>query len=129
MSSNISSILCNNELYSFSQISKVVEEIDKISLSREYDFINAEVIEKKIADNKIDIEFIIKETDKFYVERINIFGNNITQENVIRNSLEIDEGDPFNELLNAKSLNNLRSLNIFKEVKSNITDGEKRQGC
>ena len=115
----------NNELYSFSQISKVVEEIDKISLSREYDFINAEVIEKKIADNKIDIEFIIKETDKFYVERINIFGNNITQENVIRNSLEIDEGDPFNELLNAKSLNNLRSLNIFKEVKSNITDGEK----
>ena len=115
----------NNELYSFSQISKVVEEIDKISLSREYDFINAEVIEKKVADNKIDIEFIIKETDKFYVERINIFGNNITQENVIRNSLEIDEGDPFNELLNAKSLNNLRSLNIFKEVKSNITDGEK----
>jgi outer membrane protein insertion porin family len=115
----------NNELYSFSQISKVVEEIDKISLSREYDFINAEVIEKKISDNKIDIEFIIKETDKFYVERINIFGNNITQENVIRNSLEIDEGDPFNELLNAKSLNNLKSLNIFKEVKSNITDGEK----
>jgi outer membrane protein insertion porin family len=115
----------NNELYSFSQISRVVEEIDKISLSREYDFINAEVIEKKVADNKIDIEFIIKETDKFYVERINIFGNNITQENVIRNSLEIDEGDPFNELLNAKSLNNLKSLNIFKEVKSNITDGDK----
>ena len=115
----------NNELYSFSQISKVVEEIDKISLSREYDFINAEVIEKKVADNKIDIEFIIKETNKFYIERINIFGNNITQENVIRNSLEIDEGDPFNELLNAKSLNNLKSLNIFKEVKSNITDGDK----
>ena len=115
----------NNELYSFSKISKIVEEIDKISLSREYDFINAEVIEKKVADNKIDIDFIIKETDKFYIERINILGNNITQENVIRNSLELDEGDPFNELLNAKSMNNLKSLNIFKEVKSKITDGDK----
>ena len=115
----------SNEIYSFSKISSVVEEIDKISLSREYDFINAEVIEKKVADNKIDIEFLIKESDKFYIERINIFGNNITQENVIRNSLEIDEGDPFNELLNAKSMNNLKSLNIFKEVKSKITDGDK----
>ena len=115
----------SNEIYSFSKISRVVEEIDKISLSREYDFINAEVIEKKVADNKIDIEFLIKESDKFYIERINIFGNNITQENVIRNSLEIDEGDPFNELLNAKSMNNLKSLNIFKEVQSKITDGDK----
>ena len=114
----------NNEIYSFSKISRIVEVIDKISLSREYDFINAEVIEKKVADNKIDIDFLIKESDKFYIERINIFGNNITQENVIRNSLEIDEGDPFNELLNAKSINNLRSLNIFKEVKSKITDGD-----
>ena len=115
----------NNEIYSFSKISKIIEEIDKISLSREYDFINAEVVEKKIADNKIDIEFIIKESDKFYIERIDIFGNNVTQENVIRNSLELDEGDPFNELLNAKSLNNLKSLNIFKDVKSKIKDGDK----
>ena len=115
----------NNEIYSFSKISKIVEEIDKISLSREYDFINDEVVEKKIADNKIDIEFIIKETDKFYIERIDIFGNNVTQENVIRNSLELDEGDPFNDLLNAKSLNNLKSLNIFKDVKSKIKDGDK----
>jgi outer membrane protein insertion porin family len=33
------------------------------------------------------------------LKRINIFGNNVTRENVIRNQLEIDEGDPFNEIL------------------------------
>tara|TARA_B100001057_G_scaffold45789_1_gene40861 strand:- start:2592 stop:4847 length:2256 start_codon:yes stop_codon:yes gene_type:complete len=113
----------NNESYSFNKISNVVDEIDKISLSREYDFINAEVIEEKIGDNKINIVFKVKESEKFYIERINIVGNNITQENVIRNELEVDEGDPFNELLNAKSINNLRSLNIFKTVKSNIENG------
>ena len=35
----------------------------------------------------------------FLIERINIFGNNVTRESVIRNQLEIDEGDPFNEIL------------------------------
>ena len=82
------------KVYSFNRVAKVVDEIDKISLSRQFEFINAEVIEKKIDKNKIDIEFRIKESDQFYVERINILGNNITHENVIRNALEIDEGDP-----------------------------------
>ena len=113
-----------NKTYSFNQVSRVVDEIDKVSLSREYDFINAEIIESKIADNKIDIIFRVNESEKFYIERINIFGNNITEEQVIRNNLEVDEGDPFNELLNAKSTNNLKSLNIFKTVKSEVIDGE-----
>jgi len=112
-----------NKTYSFNKVSRVVEEIDKISLSREYDFINAEIIENKLDQNKIDIVFKVKESEKFYIERVNIFGNNITQENVIRNSLEVDEGDPFNELLNAKSINNIKSLRIFKKVKSEITEG------
>jgi outer membrane protein insertion porin family len=112
-----------NEKYSFQSISRVVDEIDKISLSRQYEFINAEVIENKVGKDKIDIIFKIKESEQYYVERINILGNNITHENVIRNSLEIDEGDPFNKLLNAKSINNLRSLNIFSFVKSDIKEG------
>ncbi len=43
---------------------------------------------------------------------------------MIRNYLEIDEGDPYNQILQSKSLNNLKSLNFFKEVKSNVKDGE-----
>jgi outer membrane protein insertion porin family len=112
-----------NEKYSFQSISKVVDEIDKISLSRQYEFINAEVIENKIDNAKLDIVFKIKESEQFYVERINILGNNITHENVIRNALEIDEGDPFNKLLNAKSINNLRSLNIFASVNTDVKEG------
>ena len=53
---------------------------------------------------KLNLNFKIEETEKFFVEKINIFGNNITRENVIRNQLEIDEGDPFNEIL-AKKIN------------------------
>ncbi len=121
---NLALLKLVNKTYSFNRISKVVKEIDKVSLLREYDFINAEVNETTIANNKIDIVFKIKESENLYVERINILGNNVTQENVIRNSLEIDEGDPFNELLNAKSINNLKSLNIFKSVNFDTEKGE-----
>ena len=112
-----------NENYSFLKVSKIVKAIDKVSLSREYDFITAEIIEKKISTNKINITFKVSETEKLYVERVNIFGNNITEESVIRSQLEVDEGDPFNELLEAKSLNKIRSLNIFKSVESEIVEG------
>ena len=113
-----------NKTYSLNKLSRVVEEIDKISLSREYDFINASYEETIIENNKIDIVFTVKESEKFYVERINIFGNNITHESVIRNKLEIDEGDAFNELLSSKSINNLKATNLFKSVKSSITEGQ-----
>ena len=112
-----------NELYSFRKISKVVDQIDKISLLREYDFISASINEEKVEGNKINLNIEVSETEKLYVEQVNILGNDITQENVIRDVLEVDEGDPFNELLHAKSLNNLKSKNIFKSVDSEILDG------
>ena len=37
--------------------------------------------------------------------------------------MEIDEGDPFNKILQNKSLNNLKSLNFFKSVSADILDG------
>ena len=46
------------------------------------------VIETIVDKNKINFTFKFKESEKFYVERINIFGNNITQENFIRHQLD-----------------------------------------
>ena len=113
----------SNKIYSLSKVSDVVEEIDKVSLTREYDFINADLEEIERDNNKLDLIFNIKESEKFYVEQINIFGNNVTYESVIRNQLEIDEGDPYNELLSAKGINNLRAINLFKSVSSEVKKG------
>ena len=40
-----------------------------------------------------------------------------TEEKVIRNSLIVDEGDPFNKILFNKSINNIKSSGIFKYIK------------
>ena len=37
--------------------------------------------------------------------------------------LEVDEGDPFNKLLHAKSINNLKARGIFSNVDKKILEG------
>ncbi len=111
------------EDYSLDEISEVLEEIDKIASLRLYDFITANVEETIVNENKINFNFKIVDSQKFYVERINIIGNYQTIEEVIRNRLIVDEGDPLNELLFNKSIDNVRSLRIFKNVETKIYDG------
>ena len=48
----------------------------------------------------------MEDSEKFYIERINIFGNYATSENVIRNSLIVDEGDAYNKILVKKITRN-----------------------
>ena len=69
----------------------------------------------------------LKDTEKFYIEKVKITGNLITSERVIRNALISDEGDPFNELLVNKSYNNIRALGLFKDVKTNVETNENKK--
>ena len=103
--------------YSFKKIKSVVDEINEFTLLNEYLFINAKLNEIVKSDNKIDILINFDDLDKIYVDRINIYGNFITDEKVIRNTLIVDEGDPYNDILFEKSIDDIRSKNIFKSVK------------
>ena len=114
-----------NKKYSLIKLSKIINELDKITLLKQYEFISASINEKIVDNNRIDISLIIGETEKSYIERIDIVGNNITQEAVIRNEFVVDEGDAFNELLLTKSINNLKARNIFKTVESEVIEGSK----
>ena len=111
------------EPYSINRVEKILEKIEIITINDQFISVKA-LIEENIISDKLDITFKIDETDKYFVEKINILGNNITQENVIRNQFEIDEGDPFNEILQNKTINNLRNLNFFRDVKSEVLSDE-----
>ena len=113
----------SNEPYSINDLESILAEIEKIASTKLYDFIDADVEEKIVNENKIDFTFKIKTSEKYYVEKINILGNFQTIEEVVRNKLLVDEGEPLNDLLYNKSLDNIRSMRIFKTVKAKITDG------
>ena len=113
--------------YSLNSIKKIIKEIDKIALQKEFVFINTKYNEKIVDKDKINIEIFFDEIEKSYIDRVNILGNFITEEKVIRNALIVDEGDAYNEILFNKSINELKAKNIFKSVKSQINASEKNK--
>ncbi len=112
------------ELYSFKIIEKILKEIENIAIKEDYEFVDANIKENIVDKNLIDININVIESDKFYVKQINILGNNVTIEDVIRNQFLIDEGDPLNNVLFNKSISQIKSLNIFKTVSTEIVDTE-----
>ncbi len=111
-----------NKKYSIDNVENIIKEIDKVTLEEQFESVSA-TIDETIINNKINLNFKIEKLDKFVVERINIFGNNVTRESVIRNQFEIDEGDPYNEILANKTINNIKSLRFFKSVNSEVKKG------
>jgi len=109
--------------YSINNINKIVKKIENIVLREQFESIKVIPLEN-LVDNKINLVFKVEESEKFFVKKINIFGNNVTQESVIRNQFQIDEGDPFNEILYNKTLNNIKSLGFFKKAEGEIKDIE-----
>ena len=109
--------------YSINSVEKILDEINNLTSIEEFITVEAQV-EEKIVSNKINLNFKINETAKITVQKINIFGNNITRENVIRNQLELDEGDIYNDILRNRSVNNIKSLNFFRNVSTEVIDGD-----
>ena len=110
------------EQYSLNSVKKILDEIDLIAMSKQYEFINASINEQITDSNKLSLKFVIDESEKFYINRINILGNDITNEKAIRDLLVVDEGDPLNEILNNKSINNIKSSGLFKSVNYSVKD-------
>ena len=108
--------------YSPFLVKKLLEEVDILISNNDLQFVEHSV--KEIINNdSIEIQINIFEGSKKLVERINIIGNNITDEAVIRGELLVDEGDPFNNLKLEQSIAKLRSRNIFGEINYKILDG------
>ena len=108
--------------YSPFEVKKILDEIDELIEINNLQFVEHNV-EEELADNTISITFNINEGERKLVERINILGNNVTNESVIRSELLIDEGDPFTKLALDKSISKIKSRNIFKNVNSQVKDG------
>ena len=109
--------------YSPFKVKKLLDELDLLIASNDLQFIEHSVNEILEGDT-IEIKINIFEGDKKLVEKINITGNTVTNESVIRSELLLDEGDPFNNLKLTQSIARLKSRNIFGEIKNKISDGE-----
>ena len=109
--------------YSPFKIKKLLDNLDILILDNDLQFVEHSVNEI-IENQNIEIKINIYEGTKQLVKRINISGNTVTDESVIRGELLLDEGDPLNNLKLEQSIAKLKARQIFSSVASNITDGE-----
>ncbi|MFN2432267.1 MAG: outer membrane protein assembly factor BamA [Gemmatimonadota bacterium] len=65
----------------------------------------------------VDVVWQVREGEPAEVQRIVITGNTVTHEKVIRRNLYIFPGDRFREAALVRSLNNLRNLRYFSEIR------------
>tara|TARA_X000001036_G_C20690994_1_gene809381 strand:+ start:1742 stop:3970 length:2229 start_codon:yes stop_codon:yes gene_type:complete len=108
--------------YSPFKVKKLLDELDMLIEDNDLQFVTHSVNEILSAD-EIEIVINIKEDKKLLVERINIKGNTVTEENVIRAELLLDEGEPFSNLKLEKSIAEIKARKIFGKVTKEVIPG------
>ena len=108
--------------YSPFLVKKLLDEVDLIISSEDLQFIEHSVNEVINNDN-IEVVINIFEGQKTTVDKIQVLGNTVTNETVIRGELLLDEGDPYSQVKVDKSISKLKSRRLFGSVKEEISDG------
>ena len=139
ISTNVSSVFdkkifipLNNEYkevigkyYSPLHIKDLLDEVEVLISNNDLQFVEHSVNEI-IQGNSIEVKINIYEGEKTLVERINVLGNEVTNENVIRSELLMDEGDPYSKLKLEKSIAKLKARNLFGKVEEKVEVGSQK---
>lgn len=102
--------------YNAKQVEDTVERLSETAGLFGYAFAD---VRPQFTRNKetltMDILFQVAESDRVYVERIDINGNTLTQDKVVRREFRLNEGDAFNSFQVKRSANRIKSLGFFQE--------------
>lgn len=107
----------NGDRFSLEAIEKNIDKIIKYLNNKGYAFVDIDYdIIKNIENKTLDIHFKINNSDRIYIRKINIIGNNRTEDNVIRRELKIIEGDSYSNYKIMRSRQKIINLGFFKKV-------------
>ena len=123
---NISNKLLKNEFYSPLIINKLSKQITDFLESKRYNNFEINVQDSKASEDKINVIVQLNEGQKSLINKINIQGNTITEEKVIRDNLIVAEGDQINSSRIKKSIDNVKSKQLFSKVDYKIEDSDKK---
>ena len=81
-----------------------------------YAFADIEPVYDRQPDAQVmNITFKVNETPRVYVDRIEISGNTVTRDKVVRREFRVNEGDAFNAIKIKRSQDRIQSLGYFQE--------------
>ena len=121
----ISSKFLENQIYSTEMIKKLNKQITNYLESKKYNNFEIDIQELKKEDT-INIAFQISDGQKILINKININGNSITEEKVIRDNMLLAEGDYLNSTKVKKSVDNIKAKQLFSKVEYKIENSDKK---
>ncbi len=99
------------------EIERVVDKLNMAIGERGFAFVEIEPKLKRHPETlTIDVDFVVKEGRSVYINRIDIVGNDRTDDDVIRREIRLCEGDPYNSVLIKRSEQRIENLDFFKKV-------------
>jgi outer membrane protein insertion porin family len=102
--------------YNAKSVEDTVEELTELAGRFGYAFADVQPrFNRNPDDLTMSITFIIREAPRVYVERVDVNGNTLTQDKVIRREFRISEGDAFNSLGVQRTTARINSLGYFQE--------------
>jgi outer membrane protein insertion porin family len=106
----------SGEWYDAQAVEDTVEQLTETAGAFGYAFADVRPqFERNKETGTMDVTFLINEAPRVYVERIDINGNTLTQDKVIRREFRVVEGDAFNSFLIARTNARINSLGYFQE--------------
>jgi len=123
---NISNKLLKNEFYSPLIINKLNKQVTSFLESKRYNNFEINIQDAKASDTNINVIIQLNEGQKSLVNKININGNTITEDKTIRDNLIISEGDQLNYSKIKKSVDSIKSKQLFSKVDYKVEDSDKK---
>ena len=115
----------SGDWYNAKLVEDTVENVSKTAGLLGYAFANVEPsFNRNQEERTMNITFRVGETPRVYVEAINVNGNTLTVDKVLRREFRLAEGDAFNAFSVKRSEDRIKSLGFFQD-KFEITQ---RQG-
>ncbi|MGB1732594.1 MAG: outer membrane protein assembly factor BamA [Paracoccaceae bacterium] len=112
------------DVYSPTLMEKNLSRLEARATQLGLDFVRVTPrVTRNDADLTLDVEFVLEQGERVFVERIDITGNTTTMDRVIRRQFRISEGDPFNPRLIREAAERIRALGIFGNAGVNAREG------
>lgn len=110
--------------YSPELIERDIARLERLAISQGLNFVR---VEPRITRNDrtltLDVEFVLVNGPRIFVERIDVEGNNTTLDRVVRSRFDVVEGDPFNPRQIRESAQRIRALGYFSNAEVDAREG------
>ncbi|WP_231638932.1 outer membrane protein assembly factor BamA [Aurantiacibacter marinus] len=108
--------MANGDWYNAETVDDTVERLTETAGAFGYAFADVRPrIIRNPETRTMDVTFTVAEADRVYVEAIEVNGNTLTQDKVIRREFRIAEGDAFSTLQVRRTTARINSLGYFQE--------------